>query len=50
MVPDLGKVDIDAEETSPDLRKLLRQAIQEDTTILAPKNNDQVTFLQVEIT
>ena len=47
MVPDLGKVEIDAAETSPDLRKLLRQAIQEDTTILAPKNNDQVTFLQV---
>ena len=47
MVPDLGKVDIDADETSPDLRKLLRQAIQEDTSILAPKNNDQVTFLQV---
>jgi hypothetical protein len=47
MVPDLGKVDIDAPETSPDLRKLLRQAIQEDTTILAPKNTDQVTFLQV---
>ena len=47
MVPDLGKVDIDAEETPPDLRKLLRQAIQEDTTILAPKNTNQVTFLQV---
>jgi hypothetical protein len=47
MVPDLGKVDIDAEETSPDLRKLLRQAIAEDTTILAPKNQNQVTFLQV---
>jgi hypothetical protein len=47
MVPDLGKVDIDAEETSPDLRKLLRQAIAEDTTILEPKNQNQVTFLQV---
>jgi len=47
MVPDLGKVDIDAEETSPDLRKLLRQAIAEDSTILAPKNQNQVTFLQV---
>ena len=47
MVPDLGKVDIDADETSPDLRRLLRQAIAEDTTILAPKNQNQVTFLQV---
>lgn len=47
MVPDLGKVDIDAEETSPDLRKLLLQAIEEDTTILTPKNRDHVTFLQV---
>ena len=47
MVPDLGKVDIDAEETSPDLRRLLRQAIAEDATILAPKNQNQVTFLQV---
>lgn len=47
MVPDLGKVDIDAEETSPDLRKLLLQAIEEDTTILPPKNRDHVTFLQV---
>ena len=47
MVPDLGKVDIDADETSPDLRKLLRQAIQEDTTLLGLKNDNQVTFLQV---
>jgi hypothetical protein len=47
MVPDLGKVDIDAEETSPDLRKLLSQAIAEDTTILTPKNQAHVTFLQV---
>ena len=47
MVPDLAKVDIDATETSEDLRKLLRQAIEEDTTILAPKNQNQVTFLQV---
>lgn len=47
MVPDLGKVDINALETSSDLKKLLRQAIQEDTTLLGPKNMDQVTFLQV---
>ena len=47
MVPDLGKVDIDAEETSSDVRKLLLQAIEEDTTILTPKNRGHVTFLQV---
>jgi hypothetical protein len=47
MVPDLGKVDINAVETSPDLRKLLLQAIEEDNSILAPKNTSQVTFLQV---
>jgi hypothetical protein len=40
-------VDIDAAETSEDLRKLLQQATAEDTTILAPKNQNQVTFLQV---
>ncbi len=44
MVPDLAKVDIDAEETSPDLRKLLLQAIKETPGITNTKN---VTFLQV---
>lgn len=44
MVPDLAKADIDAEETSPDLRKLLLQAIKETPGITNTKN---VTFLQV---
>jgi len=47
LVPDLGKVDIHAPETDESVRKLLLQAIQEDTTLLAPKNTEQVTFLQV---
>jgi hypothetical protein len=44
MVPDLAKVDLDAEETSPDLRKLLLQSIAETPGITNTKN---VTFLQV---
>lgn len=47
MVPDLGKVEIDATETDPDVRNFIRQAIQEDTSLLAPKNMNQVTLLQV---
>lgn len=47
MAPDTAKVDIHAPETDESVRKLLLQAIQEDTTILGPKNTDQVTFLQV---
>ncbi|HEX5657718.1 MAG TPA: hypothetical protein VFX59_11010 [Polyangiales bacterium] len=44
MVPDLAKVEIDAEETTPDLRKLLLQAIKETPGIT---NTANVTFLQV---
>ena len=47
MVPDLAKVDIHAAETDPDVRNFILQAIQEDTTLLGPKNMNQVTLLQV---
>jgi hypothetical protein len=46
MVPDLAKVDIHAAETSPAVRALILQAIQE-TPLLEPKNVTQATFLQV---
>jgi hypothetical protein len=44
MVPDLAKVDIEAEETDASLRTLLLQAIKET---LGMTNTKQVTFLQV---
>ena len=47
MVPDLAKVDIHAAETDPDVRNFILQAIEEDTTLLEPKNTNQVTLLQV---
>ena len=47
MVPDLAKVDIHAVETDPDVRNFILQAIEEDTTLLGPKNTNQVTLLQV---
>jgi hypothetical protein len=46
MTPDLAKVDIHADETSPAVRALILQAIQE-TPLLEPKNVTQATFLQV---
>ncbi|HEX9870561.1 MAG TPA: hypothetical protein VGC99_18600 [Candidatus Tectomicrobia bacterium] len=46
MVPDLAKVDIHAAQTSPAVRALILQAIQE-TPLLEPKNTTQATFLQV---
>lgn len=46
MVPDLAKVDIYADETSPAVRALILQAIEE-TPLLEPKNVTQATFLQV---
>jgi hypothetical protein len=47
MVPDLAKLDIAATETDENVRKFITQAINEDTTIQAPKNMNQVTVLQV---
>lgn len=47
MVPDLAKVDIHAAETDSDVRNFILQAIEEDTTLLEPKNTFQVTLLQV---
>jgi hypothetical protein len=47
MVPDLAKVDINADETDLAVRNFILKAIEEDTTIQAPKNMSQVTLLQV---
>jgi hypothetical protein len=46
MVPDLAKVDINAQETDPTVRALILQAIAE-TPLAEPKNYTTATFLQV---
>ncbi|MBI3357873.1 MAG: hypothetical protein HY038_14090 [Nitrospirae bacterium] len=47
MVSDLAKVDIAAMETDENVRKFITQAINQDATIQALKNMNQVTLLQV---